>query len=406
MSSTRKTAGLGILFIFAFVLISPISAQPLSGAELLFEEDFFFFEELFLFEEPFIFDESLRGEKPFLSEEPFTNNEFLSDEELIPYDVPLLSEEPFPSEELLLSTESLHDEALHNEESFSDDESFSDKEPLLSEEPIPSEEPLISEDIFFDDDSFVFQARDLIFEVPTFETRSFDEIFPNLSQFQRRRAMSNVGLRNSFEEDSSPMLLPDPDSRIDLLNIVMEKKPSHIIEALLVVPYKERELDMLDIYNALGRIENIKDHSISVNGNDVYIFTESTRLESARNRRSISDPSPAVMLPFSDTIYLRLKDAFFGNLFLRGEISMSLYGITYSMTNFTDVRYFLLPVMKAERFSAIIYLEPIKEGILVYSMSGFYIPGFIADRVNLTPNINGRIAVFISWITDGLRSQE
>jgi len=389
VSSTRKTAGLGILFIFAFVLISPICAQPLSGAELLFEEDFFFFEELFLFEEPFVFDEALRGEESFLSEEPFTDNEFFSDEE------------PFPYEELFFSAES-----LPNAESLLDDESFSDKEPLLSEEPLSSEEPLISEDIFLDDDSFVFEARDLIFEVPTFEIRSFDEIFPNLSQFQKRRAMSNVGLRNSFEKDNPPMLLPDPNSRIDLLSIVMGKKPSHIIEALLVVPYKERELDILDIYNALGRIENIKDHSISVNGNDIYIFTESTRLESARNRRSISDPSPAVLLPFSDTIYLRIKDAFFGNLFLRGDISISLYGITYSMTNFTDVRYFLLPVMKAERFSAIIYLEPIKEGILVYSMSGFYIPGFIADRVNLTPNINGRIAVFISWITDGLRSQE
>ncbi|MDR1839802.1 MAG: hypothetical protein LBQ93_09520 [Treponema sp.] len=382
MSSTRKNAGLGILFLFVFILIPSIGAQHFSGAELLFEEEFFFFEELFLFEEPFVFDESLSSEEPFLTEEPF------------PYDEDLFSEEP------------LRNEASSSEEIFLSEESFFDDEDLLSEEPIPDEEPLLSEDIFFDDESFVFQASDLIFEVPTFETRSFDEIFPNLSRIQRRRAMSNVGLRNSFEKDSSPMLLPDPNSKIDLLSIVMEKKPSHIIEALLVVPYKERELDMLDIYNALGRIENIKDHSISVNGNDIYIFTESTRLESARNRRSISDPSPAVLLPFSDTIYLRIKDAFFGNLFLRGDISISLYGITYSMTNFTDVRYFLLPVMKAGRFSAIIYLEPIQEGILIYSMSGFYIPGFIADRVNLTPNINGRIAVFISWITDGLRRQE
>jgi len=365
VSFTKKTVGLGIFFLFAFVLISPICAQPFSGAELLFEEEFFFFEELFLFEEPFVFDESLR------------------------------SEELFPSEEALLSTESLP---------------LIDDETLLSEEPLPlpliGEEPLLSEDLFFDDGSFVFEAPDLIFEVPVFEIRSFDELFPNLSRIQIRRVMSNMGLRNSFEADDSPMLLPDPNSSIDLLSIVMEKKPSHLIEALLVVPYKERELDLLDIYNALGRIENIKDHSVSSNGNDVHIFTESTRLESARNRRPVSDPSPANLLPYSDTIYLRLKDAFFGNLFLRGDVSISLYGITYSMTNFTDVRYFLLPVMKAERFSAVIYLEPIKEGILIYSMSGFYIPGFIADRVNLTPNINGRIAVFINWITDSLRKQE
>ena len=87
-------------------------------------------------------------------------------------------------------------------------------------------------------------------------------------------------------------------------------------------------------------------------------------------------------------------------------MSISMYGITYSMTNFTDVRYFLVPIKKAERFTTIIYCEPIKEGILFYSMSGFYLPGFIADRVNLTPSINRRIEIFINWITDGLRMQE
>jgi hypothetical protein len=85
---------------------------------------------------------------------------------------------------------------------------------------------------------------------------------------------------------------------------------------------------------------------------------------------------------------------------------MSLYGITYSLTNFTDVRYFLIPIMKAEGISIIIYLEPIKEGVLVYSMSGLHIPGFIADRVNITPSINRRISALVSWITDGLRRQE
>jgi hypothetical protein len=112
------------------------------------------------------------------------------------------------------------------------------------------------------------------------------------------------------------------------------------------------------------------------------------------------------MLPYSETMYLRLKDKYYGNLYIRGDVSMSLYGITYSMTNFTDVRYFLIPIIRAERISIIIYLEPVKEGVLIYSMSGIYLPGFIASRVNLTPNINIRISVLLKWITDGLRRQE
>jgi hypothetical protein len=270
----------------------------------------------------------------------------------------------------------------------------------------PDEEPPSDEVDFPSDDAFFFEAPTLIFEVPVYEIRTLDAIFPNLTPRQRVSAMSNNGLRNYFTIEESPIFIPNPQLGIDLLNNVMRKDPSHIIEALAVVPYDGRELDLLDIYNALGRIERIKDKSVILNGNDFYVFTESTRIESSRNRRAISDPSPAVTLPFSETLYIRLKETNLGNLFLRGEISISMYGITYSMTNFAEVRYFLVPLVRTERFITILYLEPLREGILIYNVTGFYIPGFIADRVNLTPNINRRIRIFISWITDGLRLQE
>jgi hypothetical protein len=218
--------------------------------------------------------------------------------------------------------------------------------------------------------------------------------------------MSSAGLRYSFEKGGSPTLIPNQDSGIDLLSSVMKRKPSHIIEALVIVPYNERELDMLDAYNALGKIKNIQEHSVSANGRDIYIFKETTRLESARNRKPIPDPDPANLLPFSETMYLRFTDPYVGDLFLRGDVSISLYGITYNMTNFVDVRYSLFRIMKTEGFSIVIYLEPVKEGVLVYSMAGLYLPGFIASRVNLTPNINIRVMTLISWITEGLRRQE
>jgi hypothetical protein len=283
---------------------------------------------------------------------------------------------------------------------------FPGEEPFLMEETFSDEEILPGEETPLDEDALFFEAPPLIFEVPVFELRSIDTIFPNFSRRQRTMAMSGEGLRYFFVKDESPALIPNPDLGIDLFGSVMRKNPSHLIEALVVVPYNERELDLLDTYNALGRIEKIKDHSVPLNGSDFYVFTESTRIESARNRRAVPDPLPAVMLPFSETMYLRLREINFGNLFIRADISISMYGITYSMTNFAAVRYFLVPIMGVERFITIIYLEPVKEGILIYSMTGFYLPGFIADRVNLTPNINRRIEIFINWITDGLRKQE
>jgi len=295
--------------------------------------------------------------------------------------------------------------AESDEEPFVDDENSMDGEALLSEEILPENDTLAEAD-FPAEDALFFEAPPLIFEVPVYEIRSFDTIFPRFTQRQRIQAMSTTGLRHSFRKDESPVIFPNPSIGINLIDSIMNINPSHLIEALVVVPYRERELDLLDIYNALARIEDIKNYSVPYNGNNFHVFTESTRIVSNRNRRAVSDPVPAAMLPFSETMFLRLKEVNLGNLFLRGEISVSMYGITYSMTNFMDVRYFLIPIVGAERFITILYLEPVKEGVLIYCVSGFYIPGFIADKVNLTPNINRRIQIFINWITAGLRTQE
>ena len=375
---------MGKIFIFLLlcILISPLYAQE----EEVTDNGLFFFEELFIFEEDFSFDVLMGEETPPDEETPF-------------------AEEPPPDEEIILSEEIPPDaETSPGEEIIADEpQPIPEGEGSPPVAMLPSEETLLTEEPYIDDDAFFFEAPPLIFEVPTFETRSFDAIFPDFSRRQRIMAMGNTGLRHSFLKDESPSLIPNPDLEIDLLGSIMKKNPSHLIEALVLVPYGEKEFDLLDIYNALGRIEKIKDYPAVVNGNDLYIFTESTRIEGVRNRKAVPDPAPAVTLPFSQTMYLRLKEINFGNLFIRADVSISIYGITYSMTNFTDVRYYLVPIMKAEKFITIIYLEPVKEGVLIYSMTGFYLPGFIADRVNLTSNINRRIAIFINWITDGLR---
>ena len=275
---------------------------------------------------------------------------------------------------------------------------------LPAEEIALSEEP--EEEINFDD-YFFFDAPDLVFEAPVFEPRSFNDVFPNISPSNKRRVMSASGLRYSFEKGGQASIIPAPDSGINILDsFVMTKKPSHIIEALILVPYGKRELDILDIYNALGKIKDIKEQTISYNNNRIQIFKETTRLESAKSRNPIADPEPAKMLPLSETMYIRFSDAYIGELYLRGEISFSLYGVTYSMTNYRDVNYSIFSIMKAERFSAVIYLEPVTEGILIYSASGLYLPSFIASRLNLTANINNRITALLNWINDGLKRQE
>ena len=389
MNSTRKITGLCLVFFFAFVFIPSIFAEPLPGEELVISE------EVTVISESIPDEESAPAAESLLSEEAPIAAEYLPNEESTP------TSEPLIGEKVSVFLESLSDEEsiLAAEAAF--------LETLLNKEPVLAVEPSLDEDDFFDEDLFFFEAAGLVFEVsPVIETRSFNDVFPSLLRNQKTKAMGEAGLRYSFEKEGSPTLIPAPDSGINLLSSVMEKNPSHIIEALVIVPYKNRELDMLDIYNALGRIKNIKDHKITLKEKEIVIFKDTTRLVSDKNRKPVPDPSPTNILPYSETMYLLFLDPYLGDLYLKGEISYSMYGITYSMTNFRDVTYSIFRVMKSGRFSAFIYLEPVKEGILIYSVSGIYLPNFIAKRINLTPNMNRRITVLLNWITDGLRIQE
>jgi len=306
----------------------------------------------------------------------------------------------------------VNDDPLISEETRSKEEPPINEEPLISEEPrfidegSSGEELSLDDDFFFDEDAFVFSAPTLVFEAPVFETRTFYEVFPNLTLRQKSIAMSEIGLRNAFEKNDTPTFLPGKDAGVDLYSKVMAKKPSHIIEALVLVPYGKRELDLIDIYNALRRIKNIKDYKIISRGKEYKIFQDTTRLESAQKRKPIPDPPRTDTLPYSEIMYLRFLDQTLGDLYLRGEISVSLYGLSYTLTNFRDVSYSIFKIMSAEKFITIIYLEPVKEGILIYSMSGLYIPSFVSNRINLTPSMNFRVTVLMNWITDGLRKEE
>ena len=249
----------------------------------------------------------------------------------------------------------------------------------------------------------------IIFSVPLEAAphlRSFDDLFPYISGHQRWRVFSSAGLRNIFSIDDPPRYSPAPNSGIDLVGAAMERGPVQLVEALVVIPYNGKQIDRLDAYNVMGRIENISNYRVYSTSRERYIpvFEESTRLEDARRNRPIPDPPPASVLPASETIYLCLKDTFFGNTYLRGDLNASPYGITFNITNFAAVRFLVFPVMRAEKFSTILYAEPLLEGVLIYGLVGLDIPQFLIPRVNLEFNINRRITVFMDWLRDGFMS--
>jgi len=238
--------------------------------------------------------------------------------------------------------------------------------------------------------------------------RSFDEIFPGIGENLKNEAFSAGGFVISLEKNESLTIIPSIDSGINIQGAIMRKNPSFLAESLLVVPYQGSVLDKLDAYNALGRIKDLKGrlYSSHTRNADVPLFEDATRLESDKKNNPVPDPQPAAVLPVSETVFIRLKDINFGNTYYRGEMTTSPYGVTYSLSNYKSITYLLFSVMKEEKFSAILYMEPLLEGMLIYSVAGADTSNFIASKIDIPSAISKRLAVFIGWINDGLTKKK
>jgi hypothetical protein len=247
----------------------------------------------------------------------------------------------------------------------------------------------------------------LIFLVPFFlEARSFDEIFPFLEEELKAQVFSEPGVIRSMKRIEDVLILPAFSSGINLIDKIMEQKPSFFVESLLVVPYGSRELSVLDAYNALGKVRDLKGrlyHSFTKDA-DIPLFEDATRIESGKKNRAVPDPAPSAFLPSSETVYIRLKDVNFGNSYYRADVNTGFHGITYSLANYKTLTYMIFTVMPEEKFQAHLYLEPLDEGMLIYSMAGTDVSDFIAKRIDIPSAISKRLAVIIDWVSDGIKA--
>ena len=110
--------------------------------------------------------------------------------------------------------------------------------------------------------------------------RSFDELFPGFTESKKNEIFSPEGMIRSIRKNEPLEFIPAAGSEIDLYSAVMKADPSFLAESLLVIPYSGRAIDKLDIYNALGRIGDLKGrlyHS-HTRGAEVPLFEEATRL--------------------------------------------------------------------------------------------------------------------------------
>jgi len=246
---------------------------------------------------------------------------------------------------------------------------------------------------------------------PQSALRSFDDIFPNLPPAVRTGAFSQDGHFRAF----SRRAVPDRDFGQDILasqsaldsgisEVVLAVQPLVLVESILVIPGEGGRYSLLDVYNALSQTRNLQGRLYHSHRRDAYIplFEEVTRLDAGRRNAPIADPALASSVPQSETIYMRLRDANFGNTFYRAQMNLDGYGLRYSLTNNRTITYLMFPAIREGRFVAQMYFEPIAEGILIYSLAGVDVSNFVYSQIHMSSAISTRLAVIIEWAVDGI----
>jgi hypothetical protein len=179
------------------------------------------------------------------------------------------------------------------------------------------------------------------------------------------------------------------------------------VESLLVIPYGEKKPGPEDLYHALSKVRDLKGrlyHSATRDEN-IPLFEEATRIAGPNKSSPLPDPEGEGPAPPSETVYLRLRDANFGNSFYKAEIARHSGGLLYGLSNTRTLSYLLIPVMKEDKFTAQLYLEALDEGVLIYSVAGTEVSDFIAGKISISSAIRKRLEVFISWVRDGVRER-
>ena len=251
-----------------------------------------------------------------------------------------------------------------------------------------------------------FMSLFLLGLFPLSAQRSFNEIFPGIPSAVREAAFSGEGFYRSSEKALPSVLVGSGQSAIDpqIIQSVFLKQPRFLVESILVVPGRAGEYSLLDVYNALGKIRGLKGrlyHSATRN-EDIPLFDDVTRIQSAQKNTPITDPPSASKVPSSETIYVRLKDVNFGNTFYRGDMALVRNGLRYSLCNNKNITYYFVPVIKEEKFIAQLYFEPIKEGILIYALAGVDVSDFVSSKLDMASAIRKRLAVIIGWVAEGI----
>jgi hypothetical protein len=238
------------------------------------------------------------------------------------------------------------------------------------------------------------------------QERTLEELFPGTKEAVLNSARNGTysrSLKTAANIDIDAYLAIKPLAEINLTRRLMDAEPLYIIESLLMIK-NDKPAGKLDVYNALRKISTLRGRKYfsSTRGKETVMFEDAAIITGENNFKKQKDPPYAESIPSVETIFVTVKDVNFGNCYYKAEIKTDNTGIWYSLSNFRSINYLMIPVIKPEKLLIQLYLEPLKDGVLIYGLSGVDAVDFAEKRVDIPSTITKRLDVIYSWIGESI----
>ncbi|MDR0706982.1 MAG: hypothetical protein LBF60_03770 [Treponema sp.] len=234
------------------------------------------------------------------------------------------------------------------------------------------------------------------------QSRSFNDVFPELDEAKKQIVLSGDGFVAAGKGIPLQRIVP---AGYELAVQQAILKNAYITESVAFIPSKKTTI--LTIYNAIQNVRDLKGmlyHS-ATKAADVPLFEDATRIKSDKDTSALPDPPQAAVAPSAETWYVRLKDANFGNSYYRVDIAANSRAIVCTLTNFRDLSFLFVPVIKKENFIAQIYLEPVVNGLVIYSVASADVSDFFASKIHVPSAVQKRLEVIKRWVIGGLGAE-
>lgn len=211
-------------------------------------------------------------------------------------------------------------------------------------------------------------------------------------------------------DSGEPALLPRNDDLVEDLipGMPLDDVPV-AIESLRYIPLTERdgdavsigELTVYNILRSISRMQGIEYYSERRNRMRV-LFEQSYTVAEAGGDNRIADRH-VTSIPTEDILYARQEDGTFGDHAYAITYRRHASGLSLDLTNLDPLRYGFFPAVSERGLRIVLFVTPVDEGVLVYSIALADVPRIPVFTGRVAISFENRLIAVTNWLSSELR---